>query len=95
MEEVTNIFKQHLLLTAEESCSLSIHQYDRQKGDEILTYCLLVQVLTRSHFNKRAFLDMMQSLWGTSLLVSFRELRDSTFLYCLLNGAEKMRILPS
>lgn len=92
MDEVTTNFHKTLRLTSEESASLAVNDAIHHDVDA-LHQCLLVQVLTRSRFNKCAFIDMMHSIWGNSCSIHFKEFHDTLFLCRFFNIANKERVI--
>nr|XP_048321271.1 uncharacterized protein LOC125419422 [Ziziphus jujuba var. spinosa] len=77
------------------SSDLTLLPEDKEQHLEMgqLQQCLVVQVLTKSRFNKRAFVDMMHSLWGNSCSVHFKELNDTSFLCTFENMKDKERVI--
>lgn len=84
MEEVTNSFQKRLILTSDESETLVLKQ-EHYLDYEKLKHCLLVQVYTKTRFNKHAFVDMMHFLWGNSCSIQFKDLNETTFLCHFVN----------
>lgn len=53
-----------------------IDKSSHRESGEIMKLSLLGQVLTKNHFNKKAFMDMMISTLVTAYPVQFRELSE-------------------
>lgn len=92
MDEVTSSFQKRLRLTSEE-CSTLVLQHENRLDVPLFHQSLLVQVRTKTRFNKRAFIDMMQALWGDSCSVRFKELNEASFLCHFICMKDKERVL--
>lgn len=78
--EVTIMFQMHLHFTTKESVVLILEDVQHFDSPIDMSLCMLVQVLTLRYFNKKAFVDMMNSLWSISYPLQFRDLVDNTFI---------------
>lgn len=93
MEEIHNIFNYNLKLLYDESNSLVLPSNQQNLSGEDLNLCLLVQVLSSGHFNKRAFMNMINGLWQTSTSILFEELCENGFLYQFLCLKKNERVI--
>jgi hypothetical protein len=91
-EELAKLYGK-ISLTETEKIGIQVDEGDVAEAREVVGKCLVGKLWTEKKVNRKAFKNVMTSVWRLEGRIKYKDLRDNIWLFEFTDEAEKRRIL--